>query len=94
MEKANSNIRMGSKWIKIVFQGIWTSGTIIEPRLTGLIVLLCFSIGFLFLFFCVNSMIFINYEYIFFFYDTNVFFNRRFMINILRVREYSILIIQ
>lgn len=27
MEKANSNIRVESKWIKIVFQGICTSGT-------------------------------------------------------------------
>lgn len=46
MEKANSNIRVESKWIKIVFQGIWTSGTIIKPRLTGLITLLCFSMDF------------------------------------------------
>lgn len=46
MGKANSNIRVESKWIKIVFQGIWTSGTIIEPRLTGLITLLCFSMDF------------------------------------------------
>lgn len=52
MEKANSNIRVESKWIKIVFQGIWTSGTIIEPRLTGLITLLCFSMDF----FCLNVL--------------------------------------